>query len=36
MSTVFAVKTALESGGIEFLSPMGDKGEGVRLVNLSP
>lgn len=31
MSTVLAVKSALEAAGIEFLSSAGGKGEGVRL-----
>lgn len=31
MSTVLAVKAALEGGGVEFLPAAGDKGEGVRL-----
>lgn len=36
MSTVLAVKSALENGGIEFLPATGDKGEGVRLLLPSP
>ncbi|HTH16581.1 MAG TPA: helix-turn-helix domain-containing protein [Magnetospirillum sp.] len=35
MSTVLAVKAALETGGVEFLPPVGDKGEGVRLSSSS-
>jgi|AGTN01.3.fsa_nt_gi Predicted transcriptional regulator with C-terminal CBS domains len=31
LSTVMAVKRALENGGIEFLPAAGEKGEGLRL-----
>jgi predicted transcriptional regulator len=31
MSTVLAVKAALEAGGVEFIPPSGGKGGGVRL-----
>ncbi len=31
MSTVMAIKAALEKGGVEFVSPRGGKGEGVVL-----
>lgn len=31
LSTITAVQTALEAGGVEFLAATGDKGEGVRL-----
>lgn len=33
VSTVLAVKTALENGGVEFIAPAGGKGPGVRLAS---
>ena len=33
VSTVLAVRRALETAGVEFLAPAGGKGAGVRLAN---
>ena len=36
VSTVLAIKTSLESGGVEFLAAGGGHGEGVRMASDQP